>query len=887
MFDLDGAIDGWRERLNRQTGISKADQTEMEADLREEIEERVRSGLSTREAYFKAIRNFGNEETVAQSFRKVNWQESYANWLHTQPALLGNYLKIAWRNLYKHKTYASINIFGLVVGITSFIIIMLYVRDERSYDQFHKDADRIHRIVVDHIEADGSVSPRISTPGALTEAIKREIPDVEHATRLHASSWGKVLLKNENHTSYDKNLLYVDSFFFDVFSFPFIHGSAQSAFSDPASIVITESFAKKFFSNTKNAVGQTLTFNQRHDLKVTGIIKDPPPQSHLKFEFLLSTLWVRPKWATNWGQGHMHTYIKVKPQATLTEVNTKIQYLMDTHHLKKDFEKETQIVCYTQPLTGINGIHLAPPRLWEMHPGGNQQHIQVLIIVAAFILLIAGINYINLATARSAMRAKEIGMRKVVGAFRKTLIYQFLNESVLLSVIAGVIAVSLTEMILPLFNNLMQKDLSLFTTGNQLIWAGIAAVILLFGLTAGLYPALYLSAFKPTSIFRKQGTAKKTYFDLRKTLVVSQFALSAFLLIGMIVVQQQMTHIRSTDLGFDKDQVIVIRNFNRTPKRDRDFTVRNTLKTLPGVLKVGGGLDNTIGLRGGVFGGGLKLKDSSNTPIGYHSQLVSGGYLDVFGIKIIEGRNFSEKFPSDLKNGIIINETAIKQLGIQGSALGQTIVTHINAEKTVIGVVKDFHASSLHHEISPLIFHYNSMGWEGVIKLSGGQIEETLSRIKETWAKFVPNVPMDYYFMDEAINNLYRAEQNFHTLFSIMTGLTLIIACLGLFGLAAFTAEQRTKEIGIRKVLGATTPNLVGLLSKEFVKLVLIANIIAWPIAYFIMNNWLTNFAYRITLGIEIFALSGILALSIALLTVCTQTFKAARSNPIDALRSE
>ena len=885
MFDLDGAINSWRERLNRQTGISKIDQEEMEADLREEIEECIKSGLAPREAYFKAVRHFGNEETVAQSLRAVNWQENYARWMQAQPALLANYFKIAWRNLYKHKTYASINIFGLVVGITSFIIIMLYVRDEFSYDQFHTHANRIHRIVVDHIETNGTKSPRIATPGALTEAIKRLIPDIEHATYLHTASWGKALLSNENHTFFGQNFLYVNDSFFDVFSFPLIHGNTKSALTDPASVVLTESMAKKFFGTNK-ALGQTLTFNQfKQDvsLKVSGVIKDVPTQSHLKFDFLIPSLLVRPEWANNWGQGHTYTYIKVKPQAALTEVNAKIQHLMDTHHLKKDI----QVIAYTQPLTGINGIHLAPPRLWEMHPGGNQQHLQTLILVAFFILLIAGINYINLATARSAMRAKEIGMRKVVGAFRKTLIYQFLNESILLSLIAGLIAVSLTEMILPLFNNLMQKELSLFTAGNQFVWLGITTAVLLFGLTAGLYPAFYLSAFKPISIFSKQRTTKRARFDLRKTLVVSQFALSAFLIIGMIVVQKQMTHIRSTNLGFDKDQIIVIRNFHRTPNRDRNFVVRNTLKTIPGVLKVGGGLGNNIGLRGATYGGGIRLKDTNQDPVGYHAQLVSGGYLDVFDLEFITGRNFSPEFPSELKNGIVINETAVKKLGIQGSPLGQTIITHTNAEKTIIGVVKDFHTASLHHEIAPLIFLYNNMGWEGVIKLSGGQIQETLAQIQETWAKFVPDTPMDYYFIDEAINNLYRTEQNFHTLFSIMTGLTLIIACLGLFGLAAFTAEQRTKEIGIRKVLGATTPNVVGLLSKEFVKLVTIANIIAWPIAYVVMNNWLTNFAYRITFGIEIFALSGALALSIALITVCTQTFKAARSNPIDALRTE
>lgn len=880
MFDLDRAIESWCARLDRQKGISKADQDEMEADLREAIEEGVKAGQSTREAYFKAVRNFGNEETVSRQLRAVNWQKRYAQWLRTQPALLSNYLKVAWRNLYKHKIYAAINIFGLVIGITSFLIIMLYVCDEVSYDQFHNNADHIHRVVLDQIGTDGSLQQRSTTPGALKDAVIQNVPEIEQATHLYPSYWGKVLLSNDHNTFHDKQFLYVDNTFFDVFTFQFIQGNAQSALTHRTDIVLTESFAKRFFEDGK-ALGKTLTFNQKTLLKVSGVITDPPAQSHLKFKFLVSTHLTSPNWANNWGQGHMHTYIKVKPQASLQNVNTKIQDLANTHRPAKYRD-----VFYTQPLTGINGIHLSPPRLDELTPHSDKLYIQVLVIVALFVLLIAGINYVNLATARSALRAKEIGMRKVVGAYRKTLIYQFLTESILISIIAGFVAISLTEVAFPFFNNLMQKELSLFAINSHYVWLSIATVVLLFGTMAGLYPAFYLSSFKPISVFKKQRASKPITFDLRKSLVVFQFTLSAFLLIGIIIVQKQMAYIQSAKLGFDKDQVIVIRNFRKVPNRDKNFVVRPALETLPSVTKVGA-CNEMVGLQNNSSETPMQVKGSNNTKgvlwtnIGYH-------FLETVGIELVDGRNFSPKFETTSSHDVVIlNQTAVRLLNVPEPIIGQQITDQHNPPRTIIGVVKDFHFTSLHNEIKPFAFGWTPHANTVAIKISGQNMRETLSQIQETWAQFVPAEPIDFYFVDEAIDQLYRSEQNFLTIFSTMTGLTLMIACLGLFGLAAFTTEQRTKEIGIRKVMGASIPNIIGLLSKDFVKLILIANFIAWPVAYYVMKNWLTNFAYRIDIGIEIFILSGILALSIAGLTVCTQTFKAARTNPVEALQSE
>ena len=877
-FDLEKAIAAWRRPYEVNPAFSTGDVDELEGSLRDRIEALTDTNLSEEQAFRIAIKRVGSYGSAETEYRKVYWgkvrrerrMKAALGWRLT---MFKNYLTVDLRTLRKQKGYAFINIGGLAVGLACFTIILLYVHDELSYDQFHIDADRIHRVAHDQVGA-GFNRRIIAAPGALKNAMLREIPEIEQATHLYLSYWGDALLSNEKYTYYDNRLLYVDDSFLDVFSFHFIHGDAQSAFADPASVVLTESVAERFFGN-EDALGQTLTFNQNKPLRVTGIIEEVPAQSHLQFDFLTSTVTAnRPEWENSWGQGHMHTYIKVKPQASLPEVETKIQRLIDTYHRDYMEAMHVQETYFAEPLAGINGIHLSLP--------GNKLYIQVLMLVAFFILFIAGINYVNLATARSARRAKEIGLRKVVGALRKSLIYQFLAESILIALVSGCLAVGLTEGALPFFNNLMQKELSLLAAESQPVWGFMAASIVVFGITAGLYPAFYLSAFTPISILKKQRVSKRTTLGLRKILVVTQFALSTFLIVGVLVVQQQMTYVQSTDLGFDKDQMIVIKNFNHTPNRDRNYTVRNALEALPGVLKVGGSVENILGLRGSATGS-MRL-NSQSTPVASLAQIVGGDYLDVFGLEFIEGQNFSPGPAADYTK-VILNETAVRQLGIEGSAVGLKIGA--NAEQTVIGVVKDFHAASLHHEILPYAFLYSPDALQAIVKLSGGHIRETLSQIEATWKTFVPDIPLDFYFLDEAIDQQYRAEQNFNTLFSAMTGLILMIACLGLFALATFTAEQRTREIGIRKVLGASVTNVVTLLSKDFVKLVVLATIIAWPLAYVAMNAWLNNFAYRIDVGLWPFVLAGVLALVIAMLTVSYQAFRAATVNPVKTLRYE
>ncbi len=796
-----------------------------------------------------------------------------------------NYLKIALRTLSKHKVFSAINLFGLAVGIAAFTIIMLFVKDELAYDAFHADAGRVYRVVKDFVNDDGSTTPDATTPPAIMPAMVRQIPEIEHATRIFPSWGDKPLLTYGEKTFYEERFLRVDSTFFEVFSFPFVSGAAKSAFAVPQCILLTESLAKKYFGD-EDPMGKTLRFDQRFDLQVTGVLKDVPPQSHIKFDFLISIRSLNRNFAStarfdgNWGWYNFYTYIKIRPNTVIAAIEPKIQTVFKKH------QPENDNVFYAQQLAGLDGIHLTSHLKWELDANSDRIYIYAFVTIAIFVIFIAGINYVNLTTAKSSLRAKEIGLRKVVGAARTNLVLQFLSESVLMVILAGVIAMGLVEMALPFFNSTTQKSLSLFSAQSSSIWLIMAGVTIALGLSAGLYPALYLASFKPISVLKKLRMTGRKFFDMRQALVVFQFALSVILIVGMFVIQRQINFIQTAKLGFDKEQVIVIRNVGALPGRGE--AVRASLAQIPGVKSLAE-CDGMIG--GQNWTTGLRMKGSTNSHL-VNFLSVGHDFIETLGLELKEGRDFSPEFPADTNDAVILNETAVKQLGVPEPVLGQLIVWSEEEDTTyyakVVGVVKDFHFASLRNEIRPFAFVITpSRTWYFALKMSGENMRETLGQIESTWAGMVPNRPFDYYFLDESIDKLYRSEQNFRTVFSAMTALSMVIACLGLFGLSAFTAEQRTKEIGIRKVLGASVSGIVGLLSKEFVKLVLIANLIAWPAAWFAMNRWLQDFAYRIEMSWWVFALAGVSALLIALLTISAQAIKAALANPVEALRYE
>ena len=804
--------------------------------------------------------------------------------------MIRNFFKIAFRNIVKHKGISFINIFGLAIGMACCILIMLFVRDELSYDKYHKDSDRIYRVVKDFVNDDGSRLPDATTPPALATAMKAELPEVEQVTRVFPN-WGTQYLFQYGDKRFNEERVYrIDSNFFDVFTFPFVKGNSKTAFKNISDVLLTESSAKKYFGK-EDAMGKVLR-TDLGELKVVGVLKDVPDNSHFHFDFLISIRKISGNIDANWGFYNFYTYAKLKEGASIKAVDQKVQALY-----KRNNEDATNIF-YSQALTDI---HLGSHLKWELEPNSDRLYVYVFSVIALFLIIIACINYVNLTTARSSLRAKEIGIRKVTGAFRSMIIRQFLMESILTALLALFVAIVIAGLFLPVVNQLTEKQLKLFSEENKVLVAGALVIAAVVGLLAGIYPAIYLSSFKPVSVLKGLKVGNYRIFNLRKALVIFQFTLSIALIAGAFVVIQQINYIQNAKLGINKDHVMVIEGTGRLPSNSSTEAFKNDLLQMPQVKKLAGA--------NGVIGG-QNWTSSLNARGSENSQLVNFlnvgvDFLDVMGVQIKEGRGFGKEFMAgdSIQNGdptkterlsgsIILNEKAVKDLEIGANPVGKQIVLGTNNDTTyyvtLIGVVKDFHFSSLRNEIKPFAFFLNPPNENLItVKLGSNELSNTIAQIEQKWNKVSPDRPFRYSFIDETFARLYKAEERFKRIFIYITALAIMIACLGLFGLAAFVTEQRTKEIGIRKVLGASVSGLVGLLSKDFVKLVGIAVLIACPLAWWLMNNWLRDFAYRIEMGWWIFVLAGILALLIALITVSVQAIKAAIMNPVKTLRTE
>jgi putative ABC transport system permease protein len=800
--------------------------------------------------------------------------------------MIKNYLKVALRNLMKNRIFSFINIFGLATGMACSLLIFLFIRDELSYDRFHKDSDDIYRVVQDHVNEDGTQIPDAKTAPALATAIQREIPEASDVTRAFANpDWGaNFLIKYRDKKFNEGKIFWVDSTFFDVFTFPFVKGNAKSALNQINSIVITESTAKKYFGS-ENPMGKTLQVDQfLGALIVTGVLKDLPSNSHFHFDFAVSIKKLGGEDPNNdWGWDDFYTYAKLKPYTKIVNFIKKIQ------DIYKQSNPAGKNIFYTQPLTGI---HLTSNLKSELEPNSDKLYIYVFTIIGIFIILIAGINYVNLATAKASIRAKEVGIRKVAGASRKSLINQFLLESVITCLIASVLAVVSAQLLLPVVNTITQKQLTVI--GNPAVFGYIIMAALFLGIVAGLFPAIYLSSFKLVTVLKGMWVSDKGTLSLRKAMVVIQFTISITLIIGALVIAEQMHFIQSSKLGLNKDQVVIVKNAWSLSDAEKD-AFQNSVLQIPGVKK--------IAMSDGVIGGQnwtreMHLEGSHNSqPVNFLS--VGNDFLDVLGMELKEGRSFSAKFPSDaMKNvpndhlkeiigSVVLNETSVKYLGVPEPAVGKNIFWGGNYLK-VIGVVKDFHFTSFRTQIKPFAFvNIPSRMGNFTIKLSTDNIKGALAQLENTWKKFSPQRPFEYIFLDETYAKLYQSETRFQKVFISLVILGIIISCLGLLGLTIFAAQQRIKEIGIRKVLGASVSEIVRLLSKDFLKLVLISLLLSIPIAWFFMNKWLQDFAYRINIQWWIFLVAGMIALFIAFATICSQAIKAAMANPIKNLRTE
>ena len=789
--------------------------------------------------------------------------------------MLKNYLIIALRNLRRHRAFSFINIAGLAVGMACALLILLYVQDELSYDQYHVNKDRMYRLVTgsgsDTYEAIAKVS------GAWGAALLEDLPDVEQVVRFRFM--GPALVSRGDTRFYEIGAFYVDPSVFEVFSFSLVAGDPQTALSQPNSIVLTRSIAKRYFGE-EDPLGQTLTFDSQRAWTVTGVMEDVPATSHFTFPFLVSNLSEPDSLRYDWVRNQHYTYLLLDENASPEAVEAKIPAVL-TKYIGD--EAAAGFTPFLQPITRI---HLHSNLFREMAANGNVAYVYIFSLVAFFIVLIACINFMNLTTARSVRRAKEVGVRKASGARRGVLIQQFLGESLLLSGLAMIVALVLVSLLLPAFNELTGKALSFGLLQNASLLLGLLGITLFVGVVAGSYPAFVLSSFRPAAVLKgeRQGAGRA---GLRKGLVVFQFAISAFLIIAAGVVQNQLTFIQSKDLGFNREQIVTI-PIRENPMQEQYETFKEALLQQPGVVSVSAS-GNLPG--GGDWGiplqpEGLTQEETPDMRI----LVVDQDFLDTYEMQIVAGRDFSGIQATPTHSAFLLNEEAARQLRWTDPLGKQIGSAPIGLEPSpVVGVVKDFHFRSLHEAIMPLVFFIPQPNWFTVfsVRIRPDNIDETLAAMEATWTRFEPNHPFTYTFLDEQFAALYQSERQVATLLSYATGLAVLIACLGLFGLAAFTAEQRTKEIGVRKVLGASVPSLVVLLSKDFLKLVALALVLAAPIAYFAMHRWLDDFAYRVEISWWIFLTAGLAALLIALLTVSYQAIKAALADPVKSLRYE
>ena len=808
--------------------------------------------------------------------------------------MLQNYLKIALRNLRKQVGFAFINIVGLATGLACCLLITLYVVDELSYDRYHEKADRIYRINSD-IKFGGNDMHMAVSPDPIGPTLVQDYPQVENFVRLHDR--GTWLVKQQGSTTNlrEQPVFFADSTLFDVFTCPLVTGDPKHALTEPNSVVISESAAQRHFGN-QPALGKTLVFDNNRTFKVTGIMRDMPQNGHFRTDFFLSMRNDDYQWG-NWLSNNHHTYILLKPGVDANTFAANFDKVIEKYvgpqaHQAlnismNEFRKAGNSIRYW--LTPLTDIHLHSKQTIELAPNSDIQYIYIFSAVALFILLIACINFMNLATARSANRAKEVGVRKVLGSERQQLIGQFITESVLMAVLGMVLALFIVALTLPLFNTLAAKNMSM---GNLLSSRLLPLLILLpltVGLLAGSYPAFFLSSFRPISVLKGKLNVGLKSVSLRSGLVVFQFAMSVLLIIGTIVVYRQINYIQTKNLGFDRDQVVTIQDVYALSNQAQAF--KDEVLRLPGVQK---------GTLTGFLPTPSNRSDSPLFPEGKFDQKnavssqiwpVDHDYISTLGMKILQGRDFSREFGSD-SSGIILNETAVKIFGFD-KPIGKrvSLMTTIQPNKfkvfTVIGVVKNFHFESLRRNIGALALTLDPQPSATSFRISGTNVPVLMKQIEAKWHQFAPGQPFVYAFMEESFDSMYRAEQRIGTITITFAVLAILIACLGLFGLAAFMAEQRTKEIGVRKVLGASIPSIISLLSKDFLKLVFIAILIASPIAWYAMRQWLQDFEYKIEIEWWMFALAGLMAVGIALLTVSFQSIKAALMNPVRSLRSE
>ena len=780
-----------------------------------------------------------------------------------------NYLTMTIRIFRKHKIYSIINIAGLSLGMAICILILLWVQDELSYDRFNANADQIYRVCFSDLWS-GERVKFSSTPTGIGPALQQDFPEVINSARLYRMP--DVLVGHEEKRVVEEYVFLADPSLFELFSFPFVKGDPRSALSDPHSVVLSEQAAVKFFGSS-DPVGKILTLGSSNDFIVTGVFKDIPQNSHLRFEILLPFQFLKElgidlqQW-THWAY---YTYILLHPESR------KIEDQRLTEYYQSHVSSFENVQMHLVPL---KDIHLRSQAIGGIGADGDIKYVYVFSFIAFLVLLIACINFMNLATAKSGIRAKEIGMRKVVGAHRRDIIRQFFGESILQAFISLFFALALVKVLLPLFDQITTKELSLDLTGNLLLYLGLLGIAVFTGIVAGSYPALFLSSFHPLVVLKELGSSQvKARTVFRKVLVITQFSLTIIMIISTIIIANQIKYMRDKKLGFNQDHLVVL-SLTSSLTKNYDALKREILQN-PSILDVTGASSWQFhGTPSDLWRG-----DTPDKNVRVFFNNVDEDFLKTFRMEMAEGRFFSREFSED-RNNFVLNETAVKAMGLK-DPVGKPM-TISRRKGTVVGVIKDFHFETLGRRIGALCLFAPGEGFRYLFaRVSPQNLDVTIRFIHGVWEKFESHYPFHYQFFDDDFDSLYRSERRIGTIVKYFSVLAIFISCLGLFGLATFMAERRTKEIGIRRVLGASFMEIVILLIKEFAKWVLVSNAIAWPVAYFIMNKWLENFAYRTEIGAGIFLASAGLTLGIALLTVSFQSIKAATANPVDSLRYE
>ena len=880
MFDLDQAIKDWRAELRKQDVFEDALVADLEAQIRDTYDALRHEGVPDDEAFREAVVRLGPPETIAAEYRKNRelaldrrrpWRPS-----RFMPALAWNYLKTSWRKMRRQKAYAFINVAGLALGLAVCMLISLWAADELGYDRFHRNVRKIFRVYRDESTTrPGSFSAL--TPPPMAAALKKDFPEVVRSTRF--GTWQKRLVSAGDKRFTESNYMHVDPDFLAMFSFPFVKGDPDSALSNPYSVVLTESAAIKYFGR-EDPMGQTLKVDNAFDVVVTGVVRNVPAGSSLEFDMLspfeiLLKEYIGEENRDNWGFNSFSTFVMLADENARAGLNGQLAGYLKT------LEPEATDALALQPLSAI---HLRSGLSHDYRNTGDIKYVWILGALAAFILAIACVNFMNLTTARSANRAREVGLRKVVGATRAQLIRQFFAESVLMALLSFAAALILVESLLGPFNTLAAKRIPSILRADPLLLAAFFGLALVTGLLSGSYPALVLSSFRPVLVLK--GTLRSAAANplFRKVLVVFQFSLSVFLVAGTAVISRQMSYMRGLELGFQHEHIVRLPLYGDFLKKYG--AIRERLLRDPHVLNVTASLSLPTNIQNSPGTPEWEGKDP-NEQMEIKADFVDYDYIETLGIPLVEGRSFRRDMATDAETAFIVNEEAVRRMRLAPPVVGRSF-GFWNIKGQIIGVMKDAHLQSLHHRIEPMVFKIFPDWYRFIyVKLRPGDVSKALDSLKGTWEGMGFGYPFEARFLDDDFENLYRTEQRLGTIFRYFAALAVFIGCLGLLGLASFMAEQKAKEIGIRKVLGASVSGVTLMMSGQFIQWVLAANLIALPIAWLVMDRWLNGFAYRTEIGLGVFFLSAGLSLGLALLTVGFQSVRAARVSPAVTMRQE